>query len=69
MSRRENSMRRLLSIRHNFPVTLLHEHVINGQHLTTMVTSSRQSPGQDMRFVGLNMTSSESGDYNLFSSG
>ena len=43
--------------------------MLNGQCLTTMVTSSRRSSGQDMGFGGLRMANSKSGDYNLFSSG
>ena len=38
---------------------------INGQCLTTMVTTSRQSSGQDMGFGGLGMATSKSGDYSL----
>ena len=40
--------------------------MINAQCLTTVVTSSRWSSGQDM---GLGMANSKSGDYNLFGSG
>ena len=43
--------------------------MVNGQCLTTMVTTSLRSSGQDMGFGGLGMTNSKSGDYNLFSSG
>ena len=43
--------------------------MVNGQCLTTMVTTNRRSSGQDMRFGGLGMANSKSGDYNLFSSG
>ena len=43
--------------------------MVNGQCLTTVVTTSRRSSGQDMGFGGLGMANSKSGDYNLFSSG
>ena len=43
--------------------------MVNGQCLTTMVTTSWRSSGQDMGFGGLGMANSKSGDYNLFSSG
>ena len=43
--------------------------MVYGQCLTTMVTTSRRSSGQDMGFGGLGMANSKSGDYNLFSSG
>ena len=68
-SRREYSMSQLCSIRHDIPVTL-HSRGAYGQcSVTTMVTSSRRSSGQDMGLCGLCMTNSKSGDYNLFSSG
>ena len=35
--------------------------MVNGQCLTTMVTTSRRSSGQDMRFGGLGMANSKSG--------
>ena len=43
--------------------------MVKGQCLTTMVTSSRWSSGQDMGLGDLCMADSKSGDYNLFSSG
>ena len=43
--------------------------MLNGQCLTTMVTSSLWSSGQDIGFGGLCITNLQSGDYNLFSSG
>ena len=43
--------------------------MVNGQCLTTMVTTSWWSSGQDMGFGGLGMANSKSGDYNLFSPG
>ena len=43
--------------------------MVNGQCLTTMVTTSWRSSRQDMGFGGLGMANSKSGDYNLFSSG
>ena len=42
--------------------------MVNCQCLTTIVTNSRRSSGQDMGLVGLGMANSKSGDYNLFSS-
>ena len=47
----------------------LQEHMVNSQGLTTMVTSSRGSTGQDMGLGGLGMANSKSGNYNLLSSG
>ena len=44
----------------------LQEHMINDECLTTVVTSSGWSSGQNM---GLGLANSKSGDYNLFSSG
>ena len=43
--------------------------MVNAQCLTTVVTSSRWSSGQDMGLGGLGMANLKSGDYNLFSSG
>ena len=43
--------------------------MINAECLTTVVTSSGWSSGQDMGLGGPGMANSKSGDYNLFSSG
>ena len=43
--------------------------MVNGQCLTTMVTTSWWSSGQDMVFGGLGMANSKSGDYSLLSLG
>ena len=43
--------------------------MVNGQCLTTMVTTSWRSSGQDMGFGSLGMANPKSGDNNLFSSG
>ena len=68
LSRRGYSMSQLCSIHHDIPVAL-HTPGAYGQCLTTMVTSSRWSSGQDRGLNGLCMADSKSGDYNLFSSG
>ena len=65
---REYSTSQLCSICHDIPVPL-HTPGADGPVLTTVVTSSRWSSGQDMELGGLGMANSKSDDYNLFNSG